>query len=47
VLRAAAVAQADWDLGAAVDVPSIGPLPKRELLLAPDDAAFLAEIALL
>jgi hypothetical protein len=47
VLRAAVVAQADRDLDVAVDVASVGPLPKLELLLARDDAALLAEIALM
>jgi hypothetical protein len=38
---------ADRDLDAAVDVASVGPLPKRKLPLARDDAALLAEIALM
>jgi hypothetical protein len=47
VLGAAVVAQASWDLSTAVDIASVGPLPEREQLHARDDAAFLAEIALL
>jgi hypothetical protein len=47
VYRAAAVAQADRDVGATVDVTSDGPLPERKLLLARDDADFVAEITLL